>query len=104
MALSRAKVERIVVPTDYSSCADQALDWAALHAHTFGAKLTVLHVVERHLHFAPGGFAEGPHKGDIEKQRAQLDAYVADRLAAKKVDVDALVEVGEPPLKIREVA
>ena len=104
MILPRPKIERIVVPTDYSACADQALAWAVLQAHTFGAALTIVHVVERHLHLAPAGLADEPDEGDVEADRARLEAYVADRLVGKGVEVQSMVEIGEPGRKIREIA
>jgi len=104
MTLSRPKIERIVVPTDYSPCADQALAWAVLHGHTFGAKITVLHVVERHLHFAPAGYGDAPGKDAVEEDRAHLKSYVDERLGDQGLEIDLAVEIGEPPLKIREIA
>jgi nucleotide-binding universal stress UspA family protein len=104
MILPRPKIQQIVVPTDYSPCADQALAWAVLHAHTFGAALTIVHVVERHLHLAPAGLADEPQEGDVEADRARLEAYVAERLAGQGVEVQCVAEAGEPSLKIREIA
>lgn len=98
------KIERMLVPTDYSPCADQALAWAVLHARTFGAALTVLHVIEHHLHLSPAGVGDDLQEGDLEKDRRHLESYVAERLGGAGVQVDHLVEIGEPHLRIREVA
>lgn len=40
------KLEKILVPTDFSETAARAVNHAALLAKTFGAKLTLLHVIE----------------------------------------------------------
>jgi len=40
------KVEKILVPTDFSETAARAVNHAALLARTFDAKLTLLHVIE----------------------------------------------------------
>ncbi len=40
------KIEKILVPTDFSETAERAVNHAALLAGAFGAKLTLLHVVE----------------------------------------------------------
>lgn len=39
------KIETILFPTDFSRPAEHALAWAADMARTFGARLTILHVV-----------------------------------------------------------
>jgi nucleotide-binding universal stress UspA family protein len=40
------KLNRILVPTDFGEAADAALDYGRALARAFGARLTVLHVVE----------------------------------------------------------
>jgi nucleotide-binding universal stress UspA family protein len=97
-------VRRILIPTDYSACADQALAWAVLLGRMFGAAVTVLHVVERHLHFGTFGYTDGHDAPDLPAERARLDAHVKARLAESGLAVATLVEVGTPPIKIREVA
>jgi nucleotide-binding universal stress UspA family protein len=104
MNLPRPKIQRIVVPTDYSPCADQALAWAVLHAHTFGAALTIVHVVERQIHLSPAGLADEPDKDEVEADRAHLEAYVSERLAGQGLEIECLVELGDPARKIREIA
>lgn len=104
MTPRQPKIERILVPTDYSPCADQAFAWAILHARRFGAALTILHVIEHHIHLAPAGGGDSLHPGDVDRARAELEAYVAKHLAGEGLRVECVVEVGEPPLKIREIA
>lgn len=104
MAADRPRLKRIVIPTDYSDCAGLAFDWALFLAHQLGAEVTVVHVVERHLHFAPGGYDEGPGPADVESDRTHLEAYVAERLGGRGIRVECRVAVGEPALRIREAA
>src|SRR5689334_9211649 len=49
------KASRILVPTDFSSCSRTALEQAISLGRTFGAQITLLHVVP--LNFTAGGFS-----------------------------------------------
>jgi nucleotide-binding universal stress UspA family protein len=98
------KVARILIPTDYSDTADHALAWAILHAKTFAAEVTALHVRSSHAHFGALGLADERADTALADDRARLDACVAERFAGSGVTVHALLEVGDPALKIREVA
>ena len=104
MAPISPTIARILVPTDYSDTADHALAWAILQGRTFAAEVTVLHVIPRHLHLGAIGFADQPEKGGPAKERAHLAAHVAAHLGDSGLEVRSLVEVGEPAIKIREVA
>lgn len=42
------KIEKILFPTDFSSCADRALDYALVFARRYGAQLHMLHAVVLH--------------------------------------------------------
>jgi nucleotide-binding universal stress UspA family protein len=104
MATMQPTIARILVPTDYSATADHALAWAVLHGRTFAAEVVVLHVLPSHRHFGALGYADRSEAGDLTKDREHLAAHVAAHLGDSGVTVRTLVEVGEPPLKIREVA
>lgn len=104
MALTTPTVARIVIPTDFSATADHALAWAILQARSFAAELVVLHVHSSHLHYGALGLADERSDAALAEDRARLDAYVAERFAGAGVKIRTLFEVGDPPLKIREVA
>ena len=104
MMSSTLSIARILIPTDYSETADHALAWAMLHAKSFGAELVVLHVHSSHLHYGALGLADERSDEALATDRARLDAYVTERFADSGVKVRALLEVGDPSLKIREVA
>jgi nucleotide-binding universal stress UspA family protein len=50
-------IRRILVPTDFSSCADAALRWADRLQAVFGAETVVLHVVDTGALESVGGAA-----------------------------------------------
>lgn len=97
-------IAQILVPTDYSETADHALAWAILQGRAFGAALTVLHVIPRHLHLGAIGFADQPEEGGRAKDREHLAAHVASHVSDSGLAVRPLVEIGEPAIQIREVA
>lgn len=103
MASISPSIARILVPTDYSETADLALAWAVLQARAFGAALAVLHVIPSHLHLGSIGFADKA-ASDPEEEKERLATHVAAHLGDSGLTVQPLVEVGDPPLKIREVA
>ena len=80
MAPIAAAIARILVPTDYSDTADHALEWALLQGKTFGAEVTVLHVIPKHLHLGAIGFADQPEEGDPAEDLEHLAAHVAKHL------------------------
>jgi len=104
MAPISPAIARILAPIDYSETADHALAWAILQSRAFAAELTVLHVIPSHLHFGPMGFADHPEKAAPTKDHEYLAAHVAAHLGDGGLKVRTLVEIGEPALKIREVA
>jgi nucleotide-binding universal stress UspA family protein len=103
MTTMPGKVERILIATDYSSCADRALAWGLLVGRAFGARVAVLHVAEAHLHFSTFGYSEGPDETKLAAERTRLERHVA-ALAGGGFAGTVFLEVGNPPLKIREVA
>jgi nucleotide-binding universal stress UspA family protein len=46
MKAAALKLERILVPMDFSSASEQALDYAVTLASKFEARITLIHVVE----------------------------------------------------------
>lgn len=96
-------IAHILIPTDYSDTADRALAWAILQGRSFGAALTVLHVIPSHIHLGAIGFAD-ERDGSPDEERARLAAHVAAHLGDSGLTIRALVEIGEPAITIREVA
>jgi universal stress protein A len=98
-------LKRILVPFDFSSGADHALQHAVNYARRFKAGLTLVHIV--HLPYLGIGF--GPGEGlDIEDRlvgdaTAQL-AAIAARLERKGVPAGTVVRIGHPVRDVVDVA
>jgi len=101
-------VKKILVPTDFSSAADQALDYAVELARPSKAQLIALFVVEP-VYAMPGDLygASATYATLLEEQiaigRRQL-AGLAERLRRRQVPVRALLETGIPWETIVETA
>jgi universal stress protein A len=98
-------IRRILAPTDFSEGSKQAVTYAYELAHTFGAQLLLLHVIELPVYpveiFLPS--AEGTSLlNDLERQ-ALLDlARLLPTAEGGKVEVMCQVLVGTPYYKIIE--
>lgn len=97
----------ILAPTDFSEYSKKAVASACELAKKFGAKLTILHVVE-----PPPYPIEGyvpPHVSatfleDLERQATQDLAQLVPEAEAAKIEVARRVVVGTPYRKIIETA
>lgn len=76
---------KILVPTDFSKAADNALDWAIELANQYGSSLSLLHIYQ--VPSATGALLsiEEYIKENAEKDMAMRLQYTMDRLKAKKV-------------------
>lgn len=104
------KLERILVPTDFSPCADHALEYALLLREKLGAKLTLMHVWE-----VPQGIGiesmpfiamqGGDRISLMDYVRAEAEKSLEElvnKLRAKGVEVDSRLVPGYAPLMILE--
>ncbi|HKX17473.1 MAG TPA: universal stress protein [bacterium] len=100
-------VKTILVPTDFSACANMALGWADGLAHAFGARIVLVHVVDLEVQWVPAGPAVVPTpvpaavvRGVRERAQAALDS-----LAAKTPSVQrTMVRVGHARDEILKAA
>lgn len=74
------KLQRILVPVDFSDCSNKALQYAVPFAKQFGAALVLLHVVEPYPaapEMASYDFETVQDcRGELEKLRKSIDAVV----------------------------
>ena len=79
------KLERIVVPTDFSDCAKQALAYGSELAKRFGAQLHLVHVTQPpaavYAYAAPLPEAALYPEEAAEKELAELEVPDADELS-----------------------
>ena len=97
------KYEQILVPTDFSTDADHALEHAIGLAQQFQSRLTLLHVVFLYLpSSAEAGFPA--YTAQLKREADQQLQGPRNRAEEANVAVEAFTEMGVPADKIVEVA
>jgi nucleotide-binding universal stress UspA family protein len=101
-------IKRILVPMDFSSHAERALEYAVEMAKPFKAEVAVVHVFEPIYYAAPDLAGAGPALGAIidEQQksaRAQLQRLEA-RYAKRRVALRGFLQTGPPAPAIGDTA
>ena len=100
------EIRQILAPTDFSECSKQAVACAYELAQTFGARLSLLHVLE----YLPSYIGFLPPRGAAEiledlARQARLDlTQLLPKAEDAKVEVITQVVTGTPYLKIIEIA
>ena len=100
-ALPVFQLKRILVPLDFTECAEKALFYAAPLAKQFGAELALLHVIEPVYSTAseamvlPVVKSEGEAKRDLEALRGKLPHDVC---------CEILLRTGRPQFEIVAIA
>lgn len=103
-----AHITRILVPTDFSACADDALDYAVWLAGQLGAHVQLLHVLDDP--FVAGGMAAEAFIAEAPTLRTGLLRQAQERLAHRKaaagtnVAIDTEVLFGNGAKTIAEYA
>lgn len=100
-------IRHILAPTDFSACSKQAVDYAFALARQFGAKLSLLHVIE-----PPDLTGVGTIPPDLAKKllvNQERDAHrelstLLPEAEAAQVDVAHHVIIGTPYRKILAIA
>src|SRR5262245_30092036 len=99
-------IRHILAPTDFSDYSKKALSDTLELAPTFGAKLSLLHVIEPSPYlgeFIPPGVG-ADLLGDLERQASAELAQVLPDTQGATVEVTRAVALGSPPQKIVETA
>lgn len=95
----------ILVPVDFSDASERALRNAVLMAKSFGAKLTVLHVVEGLSNVYPGRPIVKPdEQGSFKKEQETEFARFLQRFDFHGVNWTKVVLTGEPSEEILKTA
>ena len=99
-------IRHILAPTDFSDHSKGALSDALELAQTFGATLSLLHVIEPSPYlgeFTPPTMGPG-QLGDLERQATAELARVLPDAQGATIEVTRAVTIGSPPRKIVETA
>jgi len=88
-------LRQILVPIDFSDCPLRALDLASTIAHPFGAKLTLLHVVE-------SAVSQQSYPGSLRRWRKPIKA--SSKPVANALRLQILVRIGRAHSEIPDTA
>jgi nucleotide-binding universal stress UspA family protein len=100
---SRMRIERILVPVDYSSCSRASLEYAVELADLLGATIDVVHVWDRPSYVSdvtvvsqPSGL--GRPLGELIRENAQLDMneFLKGLQGPKQAPIAGRLLSGEP--------
>ena len=104
-ATELGRIQRILVPVDFSANSKKAVDYAMAFAKQFGASLTFLHVIQ--VNYAYGEFGAIDFTSLEREMRSGAEKELADlRGAASGAGLESrtLVREGSPPKVIADVA
>lgn len=100
------KIKKVLVPVDFSSCSEKALQYAQAFARQFGASLTLVHVVQ----FSPipgTEFSEvdfpAVEQRVIKQSRQELEK-TASSLRGENLKIETVLSEGRPATEIARTA
>ena len=93
------EIKKILIPTDFSSYSQFALQYAVTLAENFSAKLYVMHVCEHLIagveseasHFSVGEFL-----AEVERNEKERLRQITEELRSKGIDAESVFRVGRP--------
>lgn len=93
-------VQNILVPTDFSTCSEKALQFAATIARTHQSRLTILHIVPPLLPPLLGVLPAVPRNseavGAARGQMKQFEADLRSKGVLREIESDTVIKRGEP--------
>ena len=102
--MEQSLINRVLVATDFSDCATQALDYASFLAKAHGAPVDILHVTELLPDMDPTGRAAGLYVDERRRMVEGLLQQVVEGFAERGVSARARQRVGVPSQQINEAA
>jgi nucleotide-binding universal stress UspA family protein len=97
--------QHILVPMDFSGDADQALNYAMELAGKLGARLTLLHVIQRPVASARAmGLSLATYFQQLEREAIETMNDHARRAHQAGLECDVAIEQGEPYQQIIDLA
>lgn len=106
-AAGRFRLKTLLVPVDFSSFSDKALDYAVAFAEQFQAGIVLVHVVEPMVY--PENYMTIPAvsddiNGSLIKAADDKLATQRERINQDRVEVKVMTRLGRPYVEIVEVA
>jgi nucleotide-binding universal stress UspA family protein len=104
-------IKKILVPTDFSDCSREALDYAVGLARTVGASIEVLYVWQLPSYIGPEAALLGTGGNGLpiatyirQEAAAEMERYLAGRNGEGEPTVRGKIEMGQPVERIVETA
>lgn len=101
------KLDKILVPVDFSECSTQALDYALAFAAPFNASLILLHVVEPAVspddYLAVASAMNKTNENLVQAGRERLEELAREKLG-DRVSAQTLVRIGRAHSEIADTA
>ena len=94
------KVRKILVPTDFTSHSEKAVDYAAGLARSFGASLLLLHVIEPFTYTVSDTVQVTDHYAALRTIAEPMMKNLEDGLGKKGLRATGLIVKGTPYLEI----
>jgi nucleotide-binding universal stress UspA family protein len=98
------RIQTILHPTDFSPSSGHAFQLACSLARDHGARLMVLHVVDRPVAVYGGVMTAPPPPPPVEERKAAQEQLHQIRQTDLKLPIESRLEEGDPAMGILEVA
>ena len=96
------KIDKILVPTDFSFCSEEALSYAVFLAKQLDARILLIHIVESSVY--PMAFTVAPPFGAAWPQIGGKLSKMADSRKKGGVPIETHLLIGDPTTDIVEMA
>jgi nucleotide-binding universal stress UspA family protein len=96
------QIRSILVPVDFTVYSNRAVDYAAMLARQFGAKITLLHVIEQFTYSVTDTIQVVDHYAALKEIAQPLMDALKKKLHQQGLKVESLVLRGNPSLQIIE--
>ncbi|MGH0036110.1 MAG: universal stress protein [Myxococcota bacterium] len=100
------RIERILVPIDFSDQSERIVEWAAHLALEHGSKVWLLHAYHLPVEFQQleGAYLPADFWSNVREEAAKTLAKTAESLRAQGIEVEEVVKEGYPATVIEDEA
>ena len=101
-----ARIKRILVPIDFSSCAEQALEEAVRIAQQLGAQIDLLHVIQWPVHYEYPAASEDYRRllEEMRDRSTEKLGAIGERVTGQQIEATTRTVEGLAPDEIVESA